>query len=73
MTTKIIRAGFVSDANTYVNGIISTDVDTIAQAVKVTSDFVDGLKKGWHVDNITTDNDGNVSITVKKTVTEKKD
>lgn len=67
MTTKIIRAGFVSDANTYVNGIISTDVDDIAQAVTVTAKFVDSLKKGWHVDNITVMDDGNVSITVKKT------
>lgn len=55
MATKIIRAGFVSDANTYVNGIIAVDVDTIEDAVKVTSDFVDGLKKGWHVDTIKVD------------------
>ena len=70
MTTKIIRAGFVSDANIYVNGIISTDIDDIAQAVTVTAKFVDSLKKGWHVDNIKVDDDGNVHISVKKTTSE---
>ena len=64
--TGIIKAGFVSDANTYVNGIIRTEVETIADAVTVTSKFVDSLKKGWHVSDVYTDDNDNVHIDVKK-------
>lgn len=63
---KIVRAGYVSDVKCYVNGLINTDVDTIADAVKVTAQFVDSLKKGWHVDTISEDDNGNVVINVKK-------
>lgn len=64
--SKIIRAGFVSDANTYLNGIIAVDVDSIGDAVKVTAEFVDGLKKGWHIDQIDLKDNGDVEIKVKK-------
>lgn len=64
--TTIIKAGFVSDANTYVNGIINTDVNTIAEAISVTAKFVDSLKKGWHVSDVYVDDNDNVHIDVKK-------
>ena len=64
--TGIIKAGFVSDANTYVNGIIRTEAETISDAVIITAKFVDSLKKGWHVENVYTDDNDNVHIDVKK-------
>lgn len=64
---QIVRAGYVSDVKCYVNGLIKTEVESIADAVKVTAQFVDGLKKGWHVESVNVDNDGNVTIDVKKT------
>ena len=64
--TGIIKAGFVSDANTYVNGIIRTEAETIADAVNITAKFVDSLKKGWHVSDVYVDDNENVHIDVKK-------
>lgn len=63
---QIVRAGYVSEVKCYVNGLIKTDVNNIADAVKVTAQFVDSLKKGWHVDSIETKDD-DVIINVKKT------
>lgn len=63
---KIIKAGYVSDVKTYVNGLISTDAETIEDAVKITALYVDGLKKGWHVDSIRTNDNGDIVIDIKK-------
>lgn len=63
---KIIKAGYVSDVKTYVNGLISTEASTIEDAVKITAQYVDGLKKGWHIDTIRTNDNGDIVIDIKK-------
>ena len=63
---KIIKAGYVSDVKTYVNGLISSDAETIEDAVKITALYVDGLKKGWHIDSIRTNDNGDIVVDIKK-------
>jgi len=64
---KIIRAGWVEDAKTYVPRIIQTaELNTTIDFVRATAGFVDGLKKGWHVSSISEDENGNVVIDVAK-------
>jgi hypothetical protein len=67
MTTKVIRAGFVSDANTYINGIVQVNCESVKDAIMHVIKFVDELKKGWHVENITMDDELNtITVTVYK-------
>lgn len=49
----MIRAGFVTDANTYLNGIVKSEYDDVDKFIKEVVKFIDGLKKGWHVESIT--------------------
>lgn len=63
---KIIRAGYVEDAKSYLNGIVTANVDGELAIAQYVGKFVDGLKKGWHVDSITETNDGAIRIDVIK-------
>lgn len=64
---KIIRAGWVEDAKTYVPRIIqTTELNTNVELARAVAGFVDGLKKGWHVSNVSEDENGNVIIDVTK-------
>ena len=66
MSTKIIRAGFVSDANTYVNGLLNFETESIEDAIRYVVGFVDSLKKGWHVSEVKINDDGSIQIDVVK-------
>lgn len=63
---KIIRAGYVEDAKSYLNGIVTANVEGELAIAQYIGKFVDGLKKGWHIDSITEDADGNIRVDVVK-------
>ena len=64
--TKIIRAGYIADAKTYANGILTAEVNGDLELARYVASYVDGLRKGWHIASVTETEDGAIRLDVAK-------